>query len=160
MPPTQFYDFGHWLTFNESVKSATAIRKGIANIPTPLIYANMVKVYKDFYEPLCEQFGKLPVSSFYRSPALNAAIGGASKSAHMYGCAIDIDCDSLPLVTNLQVFNWARAHLKFDQLILENPDAHNNPAWVHVAHNRDGQPDRNQVLKMIWVKGKQIYQAI
>lgn len=158
--PVTFPDFGPYLSFKESIKSATAIRKGFLNMPSPLIYQNMVKVYHDFYVPICDRFGKIPVSSFYRSPELNAAIGGARNSAHLYGCAIDLDCDSLRTVSNKMLFEWIRANLKFDQLILENPDQHNNPAWVHVAHNRDGEADRMQVLKMIWVKGKQVYQAI
>lgn len=159
-PAIVFPDFGPWLTFNESIKSATAIRRGIDNHPDSKQYANMVAAYRDFYAPICAHFGKLPVSSFFRSVALNKAIGGAKTSAHMAGCAIDIDCDGIGHPTNRELFDWIRANLTFDQLILENPDQHGNPAWVHVAHNRDGQLDRGQVLRMVWSKGKQIYQVI
>ncbi|QMW05361.1 D-Ala-D-Ala carboxypeptidase family metallohydrolase [Spirosoma foliorum] len=158
--PVVFPDFGKLLTYNESVKSATAIRKGIANVPNADQYKNMVRVYNDFYVPICTKFGKLPVSSFFRSLALNKAIGGATTSAHMSGNAIDLDCDGLGRPTNLELFNWCRANLHFDQLILENPDQHNNPSWVHIANNRDGQPNRGQVLRMIRKGSKTIYEAI
>ncbi|AUD00949.1 D-Ala-D-Ala carboxypeptidase family metallohydrolase [Spirosoma pollinicola] len=158
--PQPYQNFGPLLSYQQAIKSDTAIRKGIDNTPSPAIYANMQRVYQDFYVPICAHFGRLPITSFYRSPKLNAAIGGASKSAHLYGCAIDIDCDGLSTVTNKALFDWVRRNLLFDQLILENPDAHGNPAWVHVAHNRDGQAERNQVMKMVWVKGKQLYEYL
>ena len=158
--PIVYPDFGPLLTYSEGVKSATAIRKGIANVPNVDQYKNMVSVYNDFYAPICLKFGKLPVSSFFRSVALNKAIGGAATSAHMAGCAIDMDCDGLGWPTNLELFNWCRENLHFDQLILENPDQHNNPAWVHIANNRDGQTNRMQVLRMIRKGGKTIYEVI
>ncbi|MCX6218322.1 D-Ala-D-Ala carboxypeptidase family metallohydrolase [Spirosoma sp.] len=156
-----FPDFGPLLTFKESIKSDTAIRKGIVNVPNSKQYANMIAIYRDFYAPVCLHFGrKLPVSSFFRSAELNKAIGGATTSAHLAGCAIDIDCDGIGKPSNIDVFNYIRANLKFDQLILEAPDENNNPSWIHVAHNRNGLPDRNQVMVMKRVKGKTIYQSI
>lgn len=144
------------------MKSATAIRKGIANVPTLAQYQNMQRVYDDFYAPACEHFGKkLPVTSFFRSPALNREIGGAANSAHMYGTAIDIDCDSLSNPTNKTLFDWFKQEKKFDQLILESPDKNGNPQWVHIAFNRTGGIDRNEVLRMSRDKnGKANYQYV
>ena len=156
-----FKDFGPYLTYAESVKSQTATLKGIENIPNQDQYDNMIEVYHDFYEPCCRHFGiKFPVPSFFRSVKLNKAIGGAATSAHMAGCAIDMDADTVPGVSNRQLFDWIRANLKFDQLILESPDQHGNPQWVHVANNREGKPNRQQVLKMTRINGKPVYETI
>lgn len=159
--PTPFPNFGEWLTYAEAIKSQTAIRKGIRNLPTLEQYNNMVTVYVKLYEPLCRHFGKkLPVSSFFRSVALNKAVGGSATSAHCNGQAIDIDCDGLlngP--TNNELFAWASTHLEYDQLIKEAPDPVTGvAAWIHLSF-RAGN-NRRQRLVMRWVNGKQIYQAV
>lgn len=160
-PAQPFPDFGKWLTYNESVKSATAIRLGIKNVPTLAQYQNMVQVYKLFYAPACEHFGrKLPVSSFFRSVALNKAIGGALNSAHLTGCAIDIDCDGIGIPTNKTLFDYFRQSARFDQLIAEAPNSENVPSWVHIAINRNGESDRSQVMVMKRVNGKTIYENV
>lgn len=139
-------DFGKYLTYAEAVKSTTAIKKGIDNTPGAEQYANMKRLYEAVYKPLCEHFGfKLPVSSFFRSASLNKAIGGSPTSDHRNGNAIDIDCDGLPGIDNLQLFNWIRATLNFDQLILEKPDANGRPAWIHVSY-RSRETNRQQVF--------------
>ena len=49
--------------------------------------------------------GPIRITSGYRSPAYNRKIGGASKSKHMLGCAVDITCS----VMN----TWALAQLAY-----------------------------------------------
>lgn len=147
-PAIIFPNFGPLLTYQEAVKSSTAIQNGIANIPTAAQYANMVRVYNDFYVPICRHFGKLPVSSFYRTKRLNTAVKGSKTSAHMDGLAIDIDCDGLNKPTNKELYLWIRANLKFDQVITEYPDANGNPGWVHVAHRLVGK-DRQQGMRAV-----------
>ena len=136
MPTLQhpFPDFGQWLTYSEAIRSNTARRRGIANIPTATQYTAMMAVYTNIYLPLCLKFGKLPVSSFFRIRKLNTAVGGSKTSQHMDGEAIDIDCDSLVgEPTNRQLYNYILKHLEFDQLGLEYPDEKGNPGWVHVS---------------------------
>lgn len=155
-----FPNFGPLLTYAESVKSTTAIRRGIINQPTPEQYRNMAKVYQEVYAPICAKFGKLPVSSFFRSAALNRAIGGATNSAHLYGCAIDIDCDGIGYPTNKELFAWVRANLTFDQLIGEGIGADGHFQWVHIGLAQQGKGSRQQCLIMERKGGKTIYQAI
>ena len=133
MPTQPHPDFGQWLTYAESVRSDTARRKGLSNVPSSQEYQNMVAVYQNLYVPICQRFGKLFVSSFFRSVAVNRAVGGAKKSQHMGGFAIDIDCDGTRTVANLQLYNWIVATLNFDQIILEYPDAQGRPSWVHCS---------------------------
>ncbi|GAB4003384.1 D-Ala-D-Ala carboxypeptidase family metallohydrolase [Spirosoma daeguense] len=136
---TTYPNFGPYLTYAESVKSATAIRLGIVNVPPPEQYANMMRVYKEIYEPICKKFGKLPVSSFFRSPKLNSAVKGSKTSAHLLGLAIDIDCDGSSLTTNKALYQWVRQNLKYDQCIQEYPDRNGNPGWIHIGLRLDGK---------------------
>ncbi|CCG99824.1 peptidase M15A [Fibrella aestuarina BUZ 2] len=157
---TQFPDFGKWLTLSEAIKSQTATRKGINNMPTQREYDNMVRLYNAVYVPICERFGKLPVSSFFRCPALNKAVGGSATSDHVQGRAIDIDCDGLGegYPTNKELFEWVRTHLEFDQVIQEFPDADGNPGWVHVGYRSPTQ-NRKRALKAVSQNGKTIYEV-
>jgi hypothetical protein len=72
------------------------------------------------------------VSSGYRSPALNVAVGGASKSAHVQGLAADINAVGMSARDLAQMI--AASPILFDQLIYEG-------TWVHVGLS-EGVPRR------------------
>lgn len=148
------------ITMAEATRSQTAIRKGIDNTPSPEIIQNMKTLAENVFEPVRKHFGGKPiaVTSFYRSPALNEAIGGSALSQHCHGTAMDIDCDVFGGISNTMLFNYIRRFLEFDQLIWEfsNPDG--SPAWVHVSFVKG--ENRRQVLKADRVKGKVVYQNI
>lgn len=135
-----------YLTYAEATKSQTAIRLGINNEPDKLQFDSMVYVATTVFDPVREYVnGPLNASSFFRSPALNKAIGGSSTtSQHMKGEAIDIDCDTFGNGTNIDVFHFIKDNLEFDQLILEYPDQYGNPSWVHVSKKKTG--NRKEVL--------------
>jgi len=132
------------ITESEAFKSQTATRKRINNVTTdPIILDNMRHV-AELFEQIREHFGiPIGISSFYRSPALNKAVGGASSSQHTRGEAIDIDADIYGGVTNKEIFEFAKT-LDFDQLIWEYGDEH-NPAWVHISRKLSGT-NRKQIL--------------
>ncbi len=132
------------ITLLEATKSQSAIRNGIKNEPNEVQLEAMKLVANACFEPIREHFGvPLTISSFFRCEALNTAVGGSKTSQHCKGEAIDIDADGSS-ITNKQVFDWAKANLKFDQLINEYPDENNNPSWVHISFSKHG--NRNQVL--------------
>jgi hypothetical protein len=143
------------LALAEVMRSETAKRKGISNMPTPEHIENFKKLAENVFEPIREHFG-VPVrlSSGYRSAALNKAVGGASSSQHCKGEAIDIDMDGTA-ITNAQIFNYIKDNLNFDQLIWEFGTA-SNPDWVHVSYNSTGK-QRKQILKALKVNGKTSY---
>lgn len=141
-----FDDFGAWLSYAEAVKSDTAIRLGIANVPTAAQYANGKRAYTDFFVPICKKFGKKRVNSMFRSKKLNTAIKGSKTSSHMDFLAIDIDCDGIPGITNKELYVWCRANLKFDQLITEFPDENGNPGWIHISYRATGY-QRQQCMR-------------
>lgn len=139
------------------MKSQTAERKGIDNTPNEKVLAKMRIVGKKVFDKMREHFGvPVGVSSFYRSPKLNKAIGGAKNSQHVKGEAIDIDADMFGGVTNKQIFDYIRKNLDFDQLISEF-GTEQNPAWIHVSYTTK---NRKQILRAEKVNGKTVYKTI
>jgi zinc D-Ala-D-Ala carboxypeptidase len=139
-----------YLTYSEATKSQTAIRRGIRNDPTEEQLTNMKYVAANVFDPV-RRFvnGPLHASSFFRSKALNRAIGGSSKtSQHMKGEAIDIDADTFGYGTNAGIFTFITKYLDFDQVIGEYPDSNGNFAWVHVSLRRDGKNRKEILVKL------------
>ena len=122
------------ISYSEATKSQTAIRKGIDNTPSPFVLERMKLVAERVFEPLREHFGiPIAVTSFYRSPKLNRAIGGVKSSQHVTGEAMDIDGHIFGGVTNREIFEWVKNNLEYDQVIWEYGDE-SEPAWVHVSY--------------------------
>ena len=143
----------------EATKSVTALRLGIDNTPNGDAIANMKQLAEKVFEPLREWVGgPIKINSMYRSPALNEAIGGSSKSQHCCkggAAAIDID-DIYGYKTNAEMFEWIKENLNsFDQMIWEfgNED---NPDWVHVSYVSEDK-NRNRILKAVRDDGKSKY---
>ena len=121
------------ISYKEATYSRTATRLGIENKPDEDQLKNMKLIAEEIFEPLRMWVGgPIKVNSFFRSPKLNTAIGGSSKSQHCHGQAIDLD-DTFGRATNAEMFEFIREHLNFDQMIWEFGDD-DNPEWVHVSY--------------------------
>jgi hypothetical protein len=134
------------LSLSELTVSDSAKRNGISNLPTET-HLSFLRVLADkVFEPIRNYFNTpIFISSGYRSEALNKAIGGSKTSQHCKGQAIDIDMDgSNSEVTNNKIFHWAKANLKFTQLIAEFPDKEGNLGWVHIGY--DAQNLKNEII--------------
>jgi hypothetical protein len=146
------------ISYKEGTHSNTATRRNIDNIPNDYQLANMEAIATNIFEPLREWVnGPIKINSFFRSPDLNTAIGGSSKSQHCEGRAIDID-DTFGHKTNAEMYNYIKENLNFDQLIWEFGND-TNPDWVHVSYVSDEQ-NRNRCLKAERVNGKAVYSII
>jgi hypothetical protein len=143
------------LDLSEVIRSETAKRHGISNMPTPEHIENFKKLAEKVFQPIRDHFGKpIRISSGYRSKALNTAVGGSLSSQHCTGEAIDIDMDGTD-ITNAQIFHFIKDNLEFDQMIWEfGTDV--NPDWVHVSYESTGK-QRKQILKAKRVGGKTTY---
>lgn len=121
--------------------SQTADRKGIDNTPSAIVLANL-KVLCYTLDKARILLGRpIFISSGYRSPELNAAIGGSRTSSHISGLAADFKCPSFG--NTMTVFNkLAVSGMMFDQLIAEYP-ASNTGGWVHIGV---GPRNRRQCL--------------
>jgi D-alanyl-D-alanine dipeptidase len=143
------------LSLAEVIRSETAKRKGVSNMPTEAHIANFKLLAEKVFQPIREHFGvPIHISSGYRSEALNKAIKGSNTSQHCTGEAIDIDMDATS-VTNAEIFEYIKENLNFDQLIWEfGTDA--NPDWVHVSYESTGK-QRKQILKAVKKGGATSY---
>lgn len=127
------------LSLAEVVRSESAKRRGINNMPTAEHLENLKELALNIFQPIRDHF-KVPIhiSSGYRSRVLNNAVNGAAKSQHCLGQAIDIDVDGTS-ITNKQVFDFIKDNLEFDQLINEF-----DYSWVHVSFKKGS--NKKQVL--------------
>ena len=129
------------LDLSEIIRSDSAKRNGISNMPTPEHIENFKILATKVFEPIREHFGvPIRISSGYRSAELNKCVGGSATSQHSSGEAIDIDQDATT-ITNKQVFEYIKDNLTFDQLINEF-----NYAWVHVSYKANGK-QRGEILE-------------
>ncbi len=134
----------------ELTVSATAARRGISNVPPPLVIDTLI-LTADRMEKVRALLDDKPiiVLSGYRSPAVNAAVDGSKSSAHMTGHAVDFICPRFG--TPAQVAAHLAKHLTgFDQLIEEFGE------WVHVGF---GPGKRGQKLTARKVNGRTVYSS-
>lgn len=138
------------LTLGELIRSDSAKRAGITNMPNTEQIENLKQLAEHIFEPIRNHF-RVPIyiSSGFRSVELCNIIKGAAKnSQHSRGEAIDIDMDGHSHdISNADIFNFIKANLKFDQLIWEH-GTDKNPDWVHVSYTTK-KPLRNQILKAL-----------
>ena len=146
------------ISYKEGVYSITATRLGINNTPNDDQLKNMELVAEEVFEPLRGYVdGPIKINSFFRSPDLNKAIGGSTKSQHCKGQAIDID-DTYGKMKNSEMYYWIKEHLDFDQMIWEFGDD-DNPDWVHISYVSP-EDNRNRCLKAYREDGKTKYMVI
>ena len=146
------------VSYEEGVRSNTALRLGIENTPRAEQLEKMSVVANEVFEPLREWVGgPIKINSFFRCYKLNKAISGSKTSQHMSGQAMDID-DTFGWKTNTEMFNYVKDNLDFDQMIWEFGDD-DNPDWVHVSFVSK-EENRNRCLKAYKEKGKTKYKVI
>ena len=135
----------NYVSLAEVTKSDTATRRGISNEPTPEHLENLKTICVEVFDKVRTHFGvPIYISSGYRSAALNKAIKGSKTSDHSLGRALDLDQDFRGNgVTNMEVFEFIKDNLEFDQLIYEFGTT-KNPDWVHVGYRKGD--NRKQVL--------------
>lgn len=133
-----------------TIEELTRTNTGIKNDITPDSLYNIMTLVKKVLDPAREAYGApIIVNSGYRSPEVNAAVGGAKNSQHCKGEAVDITCSD-----NLNLFKIL-LDMEFDQLIYEHGDD-NQPSWIHVSY-REGN-NRQQVLRAKKSGKKTVYE--
>lgn len=140
-------------TLNEFTKSQTAIRLGIDNTPDGDHLEAAKELFENVIQKIRDHFGPTVLGSGYRSPALNKAVNGSKTSQHCSGEAVDLE---VPGFSTIEVAEWIRDNLEFDQLILEFykpgiPDS----GWVHVSF-KNGH-NRKECLTASKVNGRTVY---
>lgn len=133
----------------EMTRSQTASRRGIRNVPGDAEIRALTLLCEKVLEPVRAHFGKpVIVTSGYRSPSLNTAIGGSASSQHCNGEAGDFRVLG---ESNRAVFEWIWHHLNYDQLIYEFGEA----GWIHCSYSAHRM--RNMELTAVRRSGRTAY---
>lgn len=116
-----------WLSAHFALEElAGTLHREIDNRPPPEVVATLRDTASRM-EAVRSLLGDrvISVSSGYRSPRLNRAVGGARRSAHLTGHAVDFNCHGFgpPRAVCRAV---AGSDVAFDQLIEEG-------TWVHLS---------------------------
>jgi hypothetical protein len=135
---------------DELTVSQTAARRGIDNDPPDAVVERLRKTCAGLEQVRALLGHPIFISSGYRSPELNAAIGGSDRSAHTQGWAADFICPAYGTPPDI-VREIAGSGIKFDQLIEEFG------RWVHISFDPRG---RQQVLRAIRHNGRVIYSEV
>lgn len=131
-------------TLEEATLSQTAERQKIPNVPSGEITAVMVKTAKSLERVRALLGIPMIISSWYRSPALNHAVGGVPNSQHLAGEAVDFIAPAYGTPADIckQIIRFPEL-VAFDQLILEH-------TWVHISFSGvPSIPNRKQVLSLL-----------
>lgn len=122
-------------SLEELIASNTAKIKKIDNTPSVKIIKNLEKLCKQVLQPIRDKYDHaITITSGYRSPKLNAAVGGAKNSQHLKGEAADIKCSA---TSKAELFNLikdmiSKGEIKVGQLIWEY-GTKKEPNWIHVS---------------------------
>jgi len=124
----------------------------IDNWPSPEVIERLRVLARDFLEPVRARFGALRVTSGYRCPELNRVVGGVADSAHVYGCAADLQ-PLTPGITIADIVRWVtlESGLPYDQVIDEGSD---RAAWCHLGIVRPGPEVTPRHTALIMRSGK------
>ena len=125
-------------TLGELCKTSAKTADG--NIPSHVHIENLKRLTK-WLEMLRDEWNRrygegddpIIINSGYRSPAVNKAVGGASNSNHLTGCAVDIRCYGIEqalryATTLLDISDESKE--EFDELLIEKSS---KSIWVHFA---------------------------
>ena len=139
-----------FFTFSELLKSETAIKKRIWNGASREEEDNLNALVAAVLDPLREKYGKpITVTSGYRCPSVNKAVGGEPTSQHTKGEAADIVGFDGSVAENYKLGRIIVALGNFDQVIFEDVGKTDlKPKWIHVSWKRKGD-NRGHIMKKI-----------
>ena len=122
-----------YFSIEELTKSATAERLAIDNTPPCVARKMLTILVEQLLDPIRRRYGApIIVTSGFRCPALNTAVGGVANSHHILGCAADITTGSIERNRALfaLIIDMQAAHaIRFTQLIAEK-----GYRWLHISY--------------------------
>jgi hypothetical protein len=122
----------------EFTASETATRKGLDNTPESDVVEVMKTTAARMEEVRDILEAPIIISSGYRSPKVNSAIGGSATSQHCKGEAVDFIAPQYGTPNDI-CHAILDSTIVFDQLIEEGGDE----GWVHISF---AEPSRRSVL--------------
>lgn len=138
-------------SYSEFTESSTAKARGIDNsLPNQAVRTAIKELAENILQPLRDAYGSgIRITSGYRCPALNKAVGGVATSAHLTGYAADLQPINGDIAgfTRFAVEWLKRTGTAFDQCITER-NTHTGAIWLHIGLKGPGGKQRKQFLNM------------
>jgi len=141
----------------ELVQSSTAEQLKINNNPPSIVRVHLTETItlleciRAEWAEYCERHDlgtpAIRITSGYRSPELNKAVGGVKTSAHVEGYAADLQ----PVngkQTEFERFmanDFSKMGYSYDQILVERSKT---SRWVHVAYKNSDGRQRRQCFKL------------
>lgn len=144
-------------TIAEMVQSNTAGRLKISNNPPASVRVHLTETImlleciRAEWAEYCERYSlgtpAIRVSSGYRSPELNKAVGGVKNSAHVEGYAADLQPvnGAQKEFEKFFVKEFSKKGYGFDQIIIEKSKT---ARWVHVGYKTADGRQRRQCFTL------------
>ena len=143
-------------SLQELIKSDTAIRLDINNNPNSGQIEKLKALCENILQPVRDHFGRVKVTSGFRSEQLCIKIGSSVNSQHARAEAADFECIG---VDNAELADWIYKNLEPDQLILEfYTPGEPNSGWIHCSWIPEGR--RASFLHAYKSEGKTKYKPV
>ena len=116
-------------TMSEFLKSDTAIKYNIPNVPDTKALDNLLNLIVYCLQPIRDYLGKpMIISSGFRSARINQLVHGVTNSQHLSGQAADfvVPGESVAGI----IFKIQTSNIEYDQIINEYDK------WVHISFNK------------------------
>lgn len=133
-------------SYEELTHSELAVRRGLDNAPPANVLPRLIATARELERVRALLERPMIVTSGYRSPAVNRAVGGSRTSAHCEGYAVDFIAPGFgePREVAKKIRD---SGIVFDQLIAEG-------SWVHISFD---PRTRRQVLTAHFNGGSATY---
>jgi hypothetical protein len=141
----------------ELVQSSTAEQLKINNNPPTIVMVHLTETItlleciRAEWAEYCERHDlgtpAIRITSGYRSPELNKAVGGVKNSAHVVGYAADLQPVNGKQAEFERFFatEFSRMGYAYDQIIIESSKS---ARWVHVGYKRADGKQRRQCFAL------------
>lgn len=141
---------------NEMLKSSAASKYKIKNIPNTEQLEYIKKLATSVLQPIRDAFGSpIIIDSGFRSKELNKKVGGAQRSDHLYGAAVDIHTKSDTLADNKKLWDLIiklkdEGKISCRQIIWERGNKNLGPSWIHISiNNKWNSQKTNEILYIV-----------
>ena len=123
---------------DEFYVSATATRLGIMNLPSSRSQRCLHTLIDRLLDPIRLKFrAPIRITSGYRCPQLNAAVGGSLSSDHMTGCAADIQPLRYDRFECRRLFFLIRDMMQDESFPVKQLINEQDFTWIHISIDID-----------------------
>lgn len=135
---------------NFTLDELTITNTGYNNIPDGIELTYLSRLANNVLQPIRDKWNApIIVNSAYRCKALNAKVGGAKNSDHLYGCAADIRTKSNTKQDNKKLFDLIVKMANNKEIECRQIIDEHNYSWIHVSiNNKFNSKKTNQILHL------------